>query len=362
MLTTPPRHRVIFYCPEPKQAVGGVSVIYQFAATLRDHGVEAFVLHPTKGYVYPGAEVSPSIQYSDDAAFTTSDIFVIPEIFGPSWAELVSPAKFVVLNQNAFLTFNQWELDETRSEGFTHVYEHPNLLAVVCVSSSNRRYVRTICDLAPMHQLTYGVEAISSVHKFRDRELSIAYMPRKRSGDSSQVLQLLALWGELNDVQVHRIDGMGPAAVRETLAHTAIFLSFAEMEGFSLPVLEAMAAGCLVIGYDGSGGADALSNRTGYPIPYGDTLAFAQATRKALTAIRKGRFRSIERRVERASKLMRSERTIERQEESMLAIWSEIEKSAVAEFSGNEEQPLSIDFTKLKTYARAKRAANGLQV
>lgn len=350
--------RVFFYCPEPARAVGGVAVIYDFAAALQDHGVDAHVLHDTEGYRYPGRTREPSVCYSQEMRFTTRDIFVVPEIFGPSWVELISPANFVIFNQNAHLTFREWDLDETRSAGFTHVYEHPRLLSVVCVSSPNQRYVESISSGVPVHLLKIGVDVFESKNEIRNRELSIAYMARKRADDSNQVLHLLSLWGELDDVRVHKIDGMSLDQVQRTLSETSIFLSFAEVEGFSLPIMEGMAAGCAVIGYNGSGGIDVFTKRTGYPIPYGDVLEFAQKTRDVLTAIRADRLRRIERRIRRAQKLMLRERTKETQASSMVAIWSEIEKAVKAANSGEAEQPLSIDFSKLKTYSRLKRAAN----
>ena len=335
-----------------------MAVIYEFAETLRNHGVDARVLHETEGYVYPGTSAEPSVCCPQQVNFTTSDIFVIPEIFGPSWAELISPANFVILNQNAHNSFNQWDLEETRSDGFSHVYEHPGLLAVICVSSSNSRYIETISQRARVHRLNLGVDVITSNSNFRDRELSIAYMPRKRADDSSQVFQLLSIWGQLKDVRLHKIDGVSYQEVLETLSETAIFLNFAEMEGFPLPILEAMAAGCLVIGYDGSGGADALTKKTGFPVPYGDVLEFAQKTREVLVDMRNDRLRKIEQRIRRARKLMLRERTKESQYGSMVAIWSEIEKAAKVAQSGEKEQPLSIDFSKLKTYSHLKRAAS----
>ena len=349
--------RVFFYCPEPVRAVGGVAVIYDFATALRDHGVDAHVLHDTEGYLYPGRSTEPSVCYSQQMRFTTSDIFVIPEIFGPSWAELITPAHFVIFNQNAHLSFREWDLDETRSDGFTHVYEHPRLLSVICVSSPNQRYIESISGGVPVHLLKYGIDVFEPIDAFRNRELSIAYMPRKRADDSNQVLHLLSLWGELDDVHVHKIDGMSLEQVRRTLSETSIFLSFAEIEGFSLPIMEGLTAGCAVIGYNGSGGADVFTKRTGYPIQYGDVLGFAETTREVLIDIRNDRLRKIERRIRRAQKLMLRERTKVTQARSMVAIWSEVEKAAKVTQS-EEEQPLSIDFSKLKTYSRLKRAAS----
>ena len=56
---------------------------------------------------------------------------------------------------------------------------------------------------------------------------------------------------------------------------SSIFLSSNLDEGFSLPSIEAMASGCLVIGYPGKGGKEYFKPEFSMPVPEKDIRQFA---------------------------------------------------------------------------------------
>ena len=65
---------------------------------------------------------------------------------------------------------------------------------------------------------------------------------------------------------------------------STIFLSFGHPEGFGLPVAEALASQCAVVGYDGIGGRELFDFSSNYglskSVPFGDWTAFTEATFK----------------------------------------------------------------------------------
>ena len=68
--------------------------------------------------------------------------------------------------------------------------------------------------------------------------------------------------------------------------HGLIFLSFGHPEGFGLPVAEALASQCAVVGYDGIGGRELFNLSSNYGlsemVPYGD-YSFVNAIYYILT-------------------------------------------------------------------------------
>jgi glycosyltransferase involved in cell wall biosynthesis len=74
---------------------------------------------------------------------------------------------------------------------------------------------------------------------------------------------------------------MTEAEVADQLRQSAIFLSFSQREGLPLPPAEAMACGCVVIGFHGFGGRDFGDNAIW--VPEGDVVEFARVVESVLT-------------------------------------------------------------------------------
>ena len=74
------------------------------------------------------------------------------------------------------------------------------------------------------------------------------------------------------------------AEVIKLLQGCALFLSFGHPEGFGLPVAEAMACGCAVIGYSGLGGRELFQlghqYGTAVEVAFGDWLGFVTAAER----------------------------------------------------------------------------------
>ena len=74
------------------------------------------------------------------------------------------------------------------------------------------------------------------------------------------------------------INGLPQEEVAVILKKSLVFLAFGHPEGFGLPLAEAAASGCYVIGYSGLGGRELLElacqNHAGREIAYGDWLGF----------------------------------------------------------------------------------------
>lgn len=140
--------------------------------------------------------------------------------------------------------------------------------------------------------------------------LRVAYMPRKNKALAEMIraawearhhgafTQDGLLWEEIH--------GQDQAGVARKLQDAHIFLATGFPEGFSLPPLEAMACGCLPVGFAGLGGWDYMSQigedawrpwwsgRSGWPVdqhpwsgngfwvPDGDVLAAVLALEKAV--------------------------------------------------------------------------------
>jgi glycosyltransferase involved in cell wall biosynthesis len=89
----------------------------------------------------------------------------------------------------------------------------------------------------------------------------------------------------LDGWEVVAIEGRVELEVAELLRTSQIFLAFGQREGFGLPALEALACGCLVVGYHGFGGREIFQSSFATAIEDGDCVAFAQAVENVIRLI-----------------------------------------------------------------------------
>ncbi len=105
--------------------------------------------------------------------------------------------------------------------------------------------------------------------------LRIVAMPRK----GAEVLRFVE--AALPDgAELVTIDGAPERAVADTLKGADIFLAISTSESFGLPPLEAMCAGCCVVGFPGVGGFEFMRHAdTAHVVPNGHVPALLDALR-----------------------------------------------------------------------------------
>ena len=77
---------------------------------------------------------------------------------------------------------------------------------------------------------------------------------------------------------------MNEQQVAQCMKQSAIFLSFNINEGFGMPPAEAMACGCIVVGYTGQGGNEIFNSEFSYPIPDRNVQEYVKTLEKVIKA------------------------------------------------------------------------------
>ncbi len=253
--------RTFIFLPPVHKPVGGVAVLFQIAAHLRQAGQAAFLVPREKGGWAPQAYAGmiPEIPWAE-LNLTPEDIWLVPEgwvnalapglaaksrclLYCQNWAYLFSslppdlnlaslPLRFLAVSQPV-----AWFIEQTvpGMQGQTPDIPRPDIL-------------RPGIDLA-----TFCAPA----EKPSDR-LRVAYMPRK---NKALVQQVRAIFQSRNrtltrEVEFAEISGLDAPGVARVLQDSHVFLASGFPEGCPLPPLEALACGCLPVGFSGFGGWD----------------------------------------------------------------------------------------------------------
>ncbi|OGR34852.1 MAG: group 1 glycosyl transferase [Desulfovibrionales bacterium GWA2_65_9] len=252
--------KTYFFLPPVRQAAGGITVLRRMAAFLAAANREAFLVPREMQGEGPGwapceSFVEAPIVPWDQLTLTPGDLWVVPE----GWVNALTPG----LNAGArcLVYVQNWAyLLSALPEG---VSWRKLPVEFAAVSDPVARFVAATTGFdAPILRPGIDTELFCAPDQKPDVSGSgtvrIAFMPRKNKALAKQIRETFSALDEglAARCQWVEIAGMTAKGVAEALQSAHIFLATGFPEGCPLPPLEAMACGCLPVGYMGFGGAD----------------------------------------------------------------------------------------------------------
>jgi hypothetical protein len=248
--------RIIFVCPPPSNPTGGTKMTYRHVEALAAHGFDAYVL-PYKDDLGPAwfdqtAPRMPSGPYHP----RSDDIVVLPEDIKPLIERFrkVSIRK-VVFCQNQYYAASGIGAYRTLADaGITGAIAASGTLLLFV----SERFPETAAALVP-----YPIDG--ALFRPRQKRLQVCYMPRKRPVEAAYIIdRLRTLHPDLTHIPFVEISGTHEHQVAEIMGESAVFLSLSRLEGLGLTPLEAMASGCIVVGFTGVGGREYATSVNGF--------------------------------------------------------------------------------------------------
>lgn len=260
--------RTRFFFPPLPKISGGMAVIAALAAHLAGagHDVALVLREPRPALQLPGLDLSrvPLLDW-EEQDLRPDDLWVVPE----GWPNALVPgltagARCLVYVQNwAFLHGTLPEQIAWRSLPVHYLaVSHPVAWYVAETTGAQPEILRPGLDLALFRpeQLAPEDAAAEASRTCRSdgpaRLPRIAWMPRKNKALAMQIRHTVEArlgFAALEWVEIH---GKSQSEVAELLRGADIFLATGFPEGCPLPPLEALASGCLVVGFSGFGGWD----------------------------------------------------------------------------------------------------------
>jgi glycosyltransferase involved in cell wall biosynthesis len=262
-----------FICPDHEPPSGGIRKLYRCVDILNDAGLDAAIIHTRPGFRCGWFANTTRVVSAHDVRLEPRDILVVPEIYGRTIRDLPLNIRQVIFNQNAYNTLQSLMDGPANATPYT---SNPDLALVMVVSRDNAEVIEHTFPGIPVRRLRLGIDPALYHPPKGPKQRRIVYMPRKRPGDAARVVAMLHLRGALDGWDIVAIDGRSEAEAAEMLRTAKLFLSFSSREGFGLPPVEALACGCVVIGYHGFGGREYFRPPFATAVEDGDIAAFVR--------------------------------------------------------------------------------------
>jgi glycosyltransferase involved in cell wall biosynthesis len=273
-----------FICPDYQPPSGGIRKLYRCVDILNRAGLNAAILHTRPGFRCGWFENATRVVSAEEISLRPRDVLVVPEIYGRSIRDLPRGIRQVIFNQNAYNTLQSLIDEPANAAPYT---DNPDLALVMVVSQDNADVIAHSFPGIPVRRLHLGIDPALYHPPQSPKPRRTVYMPRKRPDDAASVLALLKLRGALDGWDVIAIDGRSEFETAELLRTAKLFLSFSLREGFGLPPLEALACGCVVVGYHGFGGREYFHPPFATAVEDGDIAAFVRTAEATIRNLEK---------------------------------------------------------------------------
>ena len=348
--------KVFFVCPDNEKPAGGVKQLYRQVDILNANGIDAYILHKNKGFRISWFKNNTKIQYNyllfkeinyfnnyqgkktiysriniffinlirlycklRNNKINSDSILVFPEIYGSKINLIFPKIPKVIFNQNCYYTFNNFHplvpINLTP-------YDDINTLATIVASEDAENYIKYCFPKINLFRLRLGID-ISKFYFSENKKKQIAFMPRKLSEDLNQVLSILQIRNNLKEWNLAPIESKSEDEVASALRDSAIFLSFNNREGFGLPPVEAMACGCVVIGYSGRGGNEYFKETFSYKVEDRDIIGFVKIIEKVILDF-ESNSEGLVAKCKKASEFVLENYSFQNEEQDVLRIWKSI--------------------------------------
>ncbi|MPT36250.1 MAG: glycosyltransferase family 1 protein [Flavobacterium sp.] len=347
------QQKIYFICPDTKAPIGGIKQLYRQVDILNRNGFNASILHKKKRFRHKWFENKTRIEYNFPLfclikqtirsgskssflkrVFTkinwgiqslmaskldTNAIYVFPEFLSLSFLKIKKDTLKVIFNQNCYYSFFYNSIEEHSDE---KQYADKNIIATIVVSEDSKNYLSFAIPNIKLYRIRIGIDQNTFYYQPRKKK-QIAFMPRKMKEDIIQIFNILKYRNSLQDWLLVSIDNKTEQEVAQILRESHIFLSFNHIEGFGLPPAEAMACGCIVIGYTGRAGEEYFNPDFSYPIPDGDIINFVHKIEEVLMFFEKDPITFLEKQIN-ASQAILNEYSLENEEQDIVTTWNQI--------------------------------------
>lgn len=271
------KQRIVYLSWPAQEIAGGIKIAFRHVEILRELGFDAIIA--TKDGEKPTwFETSLEVHRIEEVR-QDDDILVFPE----NHSKLLE--QFTAWNNPKVVLF-QGLLLGLRGLAGRKCYSDFGVTHLLCAGHQAAEY----CRIRFPKLSTTIVPIIVDMNVFRpnsQKRLQIAYIPRKRPAEAAFIIDLFrAIESTDSRVGWVEISRANEKDIAQVLATSALFLSLPRLETCGMTTLEAMASGCLCVGFTGGGGRDFTSARNGLWVEEDDCIRCAHELVRAVEIVR----------------------------------------------------------------------------
>lgn len=299
---------------------GGLKQAYRHIDILNQLGIDAYFAHPTPGFRYTWFQNNTRTVHSDSLELTADDFIIfgelvheVPRIKG--WERCGK----VIVCQNDYNALTGFKMDLMNIR-----CQFREAAAVLCSSENSERNLRFMFPSARVVRFRYSFDR-EPFGFCGDKERVVAAMPRKRGNEIAAVTAITQLKWVPAGWNLFKLDGASEVNVANTLKRCAVFISLSEREGFGMPPAEAMACGCVVVGYTGYAGNEFMLPGISFPVADGDFIGLS----RELLGVFATPFDEIVDMGHKASTYIRSTYSTEAEVDSIKKAWDKITRPVI---------------------------------
>ncbi|MEO6999631.1 MAG: glycosyltransferase [Terracoccus sp.] len=251
--------RIVYAGFATRRHSGGVHVMTQHVRMLREAGMEAWLWLPGPDDRPDWIDADLPVLSGATTPIGRGDLLVLPETPIVHGHDPAPGARKVILNQNHFYTFAAGP----PGEAFPAWSPPPPVWTVTAESRD------VVAGVLPHLEVGLVPNAIDD-ELFRPRATDrprVSWFPRKRPRESALLARLLRAEPRLTGVDLVELVDAPRRSVAQTLGTSTVFIALGHSESFGLPVAEALASACLVVGYDGGGGHELFEAPGAWRVP-----------------------------------------------------------------------------------------------
>ena len=296
-MTNPRRYWLALH-PDIRKPIGGAKQMHRFAEALMRCGRKATLIQERADF-HPGwfdsqvNTIALTNWHQRTDLDPRRDVVVLPETFLPAMPRYGRGLPKLLFNQNGAYSFGFRDGDgfPDTAEAVMKLYGHSDLAHVLCVSKHDQELLERGFKLGPQRvsRLINAIETDVFRPGGSSKRRTILFMPRKNNRDAAIVSALLRSQPWFAGWTLEPIQGLSQSDVAQRMRKSIGFLGFGHPEGFGLPLAEAAACGCALIGYSGLGGRElmamARAQKVGWEVEFGDWQGFIHSTEAFIRSV-----------------------------------------------------------------------------